>query len=253
MKRVSVIIPALNESDTIAAVIDAIANDNPGEILVIDADSVDRTALIAAQHGATVLNWREILAEEPWPGKGESLWRGVAAANGEIIVFIDADLKNPQPGMVKALAQPLLEDSSLHMVRATYRRTFRGQPTGGGRVTELTARPLLKLLYPELSHITQPLGGEYALRRTTATLVPFVAGYGVEVGLLLDIAQRFGPESIVEVDLGVRSHRNKTLAELAPMAEIVARTILSRTLSNQNPPPERAPLADKIDGSASRG
>lgn len=247
MKQVSVVVPALNESETIGGVIDAIAADNPGEILVIDADSTDATALIAAHHGATVLNWREILSEEPWPGKGESLWRGVAAARGEIIVFIDADLTDPQPGMVKALTQPLAEDSSLHMVRATYRRTFRGQPTGGGRVTELTARPLLKLLCPQLSHITQPLGGEYAIRRTSAVQVPFVAGYGVEVGLLLDIARRFGPESIVEVDLGVRSHRNKPLAELVPMAEVVAQTILSRTIDDQNPPPERAALADKIN------
>lgn len=246
MKRVSVIIPALNESETIAGVIEAIKPDHPGEILVIDADSQDHTATIAAEHGARVLNWREILPEEPWPGKGESLWRGVAAARGEVIVFIDADLKDPQPGMVEKLARPLLADSSLHLVRATYRRTLHGQPSGGGRVTELSARPLLKLLRPELAHITQPLGGEYALRRSTATQVPFVAGYGVEVGLLLDIAEAFGPESIVEVDLGVRSHRNKPLAELVPMAEIVAHTILSRTLDKQNPPPERPPLAARI-------
>lgn len=226
--RVSVVIPALNEEATVAGVVAAVRADSPAEILVIDADSTDRTAAEAAAAGATVLNWRDILPGIPTrPGKGESLWRGVAAATGEIVVFVDADLRRPAPGMVRALSAPFA-DPGIHLVKADYRRTFEGRPTGGGRVTELTARPLIRALFPELGHIRQPLAGEYALRRATALEIPFAAGYGVEAGLLIDVARLHGPASVTQVDLGERRHRNRPLAELAPMADIVAATLLER-------------------------
>lgn len=241
---VSVIIPALNEEVTVAHVVRACLADGPDEVLVIDADSEDATAAEAAAAGATVRNWRDILEETPRPGKGESLWRGVAAATSDIVVFVDADLESAAPGMVTALTEPFV-DPHVQLVKARYRRSFQGRPTGGGRVTELTAKPLLRQFFPELGHIDQPLGGEYALRRDTARQLPFVDGYGVEAGLLIDVAQRHGAHAIAEVDLGTRTHRNRPLVELAPMAEVVAGTILSRA-GVIGPVAQRPPLMGRI-------
>lgn len=241
---VSVIIPALNEEATVAHVVRACLADGPDEVLVIDADSEDATAAEAAAAGATVRNWRDILEETPRPGKGESLWRGVAAATSDIVVFVDADLESAAPGMVTALTEPFV-DPHVQLVKARYRRSFQGRPTGGGRVTELTAKPLLRQFFPELGHIDQPLGGEYALRRDTARQLPFVDGYGVEAGLLIDVAQRHGAHAIAEVDLGTRTHRNRPLVELAPMAEVVAGTILSRA-GVIGPVAQRPPLMGRI-------
>ena len=220
--NVSVIIPALNEEHTVADVVRACLADDPLEVLVIDADSTDATAARAAAAGADVRNWRDILSEEPRPGKGESLWRGVAAAKGDVVVFVDADLESAAPGMITALAAPFV-DPAVDMVKARYQRSLNGQPTGGGRVTELTAKPLIKQFFPELAHIDQPLGGEYALRRDTALELPFVEGYGVEAGLLVDVGRQ---GTVVQVDLGTRVHRNRPLRELAPMAEVVALSLI---------------------------
>lgn len=241
---VSVVIPALNEERTVAHVVRACLADEPLEVIVIDADSSDETAARAAAAGARVCNWREVLDEEPQPGKGESLWRGVAAAQGEAVVFIDADLESARPGMVTALSEPFV-DPHVQMVKARYARSLNGQPTGGGRVTELSAKPLLRMFFPEFAHIDQPLGGEYAIRREAALDLPFVAGYGVEAGLLIDVAKRYGPHAIAEVDLGTRAHRNRPLEELAPMADVVARTILSRA-GVVGPVAQRPPLLGKI-------
>lgn len=224
----SVVIPALNEEHTVARVVRHALADNPLEVLVIDADSTDRTAIAARDAGARVVNWRDVLPEvPPSSGKGESLWRGVAAARGDIVVFCDADLTTTAPGMTSALALPF-HDPAVHLVKASYRRTFRGLPDEGGRVTELTAKPLLELFYPELADVTQPLGGEYAIRRDIARKLPFVGGYGVEVALLIDVAQRWGSTAVRQVDLGTRSHRNRPLVDLRPMARVVAATVLQR-------------------------
>ena len=239
--NVSVIIPALNEEHTVADVVRACLADDPLEVLVIDADSTDATAARAAAAGADVRNWRDILSEDPRPGKGESLWRGVAAAKGDVVVFVDADLESAAPGMITALAAPFV-DPAVDMVKARYQRSLNGQPTGGGRVTELTAKPLIKQFFPELAHIDQPLGGEYALRRDTALELPFVEGYGVEAGLLVDVGRQ---GTVVQVDLGTRVHRNRPLRELAPMAEVVARTLLARA-GFIAPVAQRPPLKGKI-------
>lgn len=226
--RVSVVIPALNEEATIAHVIRACLADNPLEVLVIDADSTDSTAAEATVAGARVINWREVLPDIPVrPGKGESLWRGVHAAQGDIVVFVDADLESAAPGLVAALAEPFT-DASVHLVKPVYRRTFGAEPNGGGRVTELTAKPLLSMFFPQLSHIYQPLGGEYAIRRSIARQLPFVDGYGVEAGLMIDMANFFGADSIAQVHLPPRVHRNRPLHQLAPMAKVVAETIVDR-------------------------
>ncbi|AZA11158.1 glucosyl-3-phosphoglycerate synthase [Corynebacterium gerontici] len=222
---ISVVIPALNEEATVAHVVQ-VARRHADEVLVIDADSRDATAQVASDAGATVLNWRDIMTTPPLPGKGESLWRGVHAAQGEVVVFLDADLQRINPDIVELLAAPF-EDPSIHLVKAAYERPMT-DGSEGGRVTHLTARPLLQLLFPELAHIRQPLGGEYAIRRSTAEQVPFVAGYGVEVGLLIDVARRYGPRALLEVEAGVRTHRNRPLHELSSMAQEVAATILQR-------------------------
>lgn len=248
---ISVVIPALNEEATVGQVVRAVLADQPLEVLVIDADSADNTAAEASAAGATVLNWREILPDiTPLPGKGESLWRGVAAARGDVVVFIDADLLSAAPGMVDALAAPFA-DPAVHLVKADYRRTIDAHPTGGGRVTELTAKPLLHLLFPELAHIHQPLAGEYAIRRSTAFGVPFVSGYGVEAGLLIDVARAHGAAGVTQVRLGPREHRNRPLAQLAPMARTVAATILARAGIGDDSVAalvrERPALSDTID------
>lgn len=225
---VSVVIPALNEEPTIVRVVRACLADNPLEVLVIDADSTDATAAEATRAGARVINWRDVFSDVPVrPGKGESLWRGVHASSGDIVVFVDADLESAAPGLVQALAAPFA-DEAVNLVKPVYSRTFGDQPTGGGRVTELTAKPLLEMFFPELSAIAQPLGGEYAIRRSIARQLPFVDGYGVEAGLMIDIAHFYGAGSISQVKLPPRVHRNRPLHQLAPMARVVAETIIDR-------------------------
>lgn len=226
--RVSVVIPALNEELTVGRVVEACRASGAAEVLVIDSDSTDRTAAVAAAAGARVINWRDAAPGiEPRPGKGEALWRGVRAASGEAVVFVDADVTSLQPWWVDRLAEPLV-DPSVHLVKASYARGYGGAPTGGGRVTELTAKPLLRALFPELAGVGQPLAGEYALRRSTALRLPFVAGYGVEAGLLVDVSRAHGPAAVAQVTLGTREHRNRPLDQLAPMADVVARTLLAR-------------------------
>ncbi|WJY97293.1 Glucosyl-3-phosphoglycerate synthase [Corynebacterium fournieri] len=216
------VIPALNEQDTVAGVVEKCRASVAEEVLVIDPDSTDRTAQRAAGAGATVVPWREVDPRAPWQGKGEALWRGVKAAAGDVVVFIDADVTSLEPWWVDALAAPF-DDAAIHLVKADYERT-----RAGGRVTELTAKPLLRALFPELAHIRQPLAGEYAIRRSTALRLPFVAGYGVEAGLLIDVARAHSPAAIAEARLSPRTHRNRPLTQLGPMADVVAATILSR-------------------------
>lgn len=227
---VSVVIPALNEQDTVAGVVAAALASCADEVIVVDSDSTDETAHRARQAGATVLNWRDIAPEIPVrPGKGEALWRGVRAAQGEIIVFLDADVTTIEPPWVDALVAPF-RDPAVHLVKGAYRRPLGADDTGGGRVTELTAKPLLRLLFPDLPELDQPLAGEYAIRRSTALRMPFVTGYGVEAGLLIDVSRA---HTVTQVQLGVKEHRNRPLAELAVMAETVAQTILARAGTGQ--------------------
>ena len=218
---VSVVIPALNEEATVAHVAQACLASCADEVLVIDSDSTDNTAAEAARVGARVVGWRGVDKQKPWPGKGEALWRGVKAARGDVVVFVDADVTNVEPWWVDTLAAPFA-DPAIHLVNATYERLG-----AGGRVTELTAKPLLRTYFPQLASLDQPLAGEYAIRRETALQVPFVAGYGVEVGLLIDVYATH-PNAITQVNLGKRTHRNRPLSELGPMADVVTRTVLSR-------------------------
>ncbi|HYB35450.1 MAG TPA: glucosyl-3-phosphoglycerate synthase [Mycobacterium sp.] len=235
-RTISVVLPALNEEDTIGAVIDSISPLVGGlvdELIVLDSGSTDDTEIRAIAAGTRVVSREQALPEvTPRPGKGEALWRSLAATSGDIVVFVDSDLINPHPMFVPWLVGPLLTSDGIHLVKSFYRRPLNVSgnegATGGGRVTELVARPLLAALRPELGCVLQPLGGEYAATRELLTLVPFAPGYGVEIGLLVDTYDRLGLDAIAQVNLGVRAHRNRPLTELGAMSRQVIATLLSR-------------------------
>ncbi|WP_084505480.1 glucosyl-3-phosphoglycerate synthase [Nocardia harenae] len=235
-RTVSVVLPALNEEETVA---DVVASIRPllgtlvDELVVLDSGSTDATAARARAAGARVVSREQAVPElEPVPGKGEVLWRSLAATGGDLVAFVDSDLIDPDPSFVPRLLGPLLTVPDLHLVKAYYRRPLRQgatvDATGGGRVTELVARPLLAALRPGLGPVLQPLGGEYAGTRELLTSVPFAPGYGVEIGLLLDTYDRLGLHAIGQVNLGVRTHRNRPLSELGVMARQIVGTVLGR-------------------------
>jgi glucosyl-3-phosphoglycerate synthase len=176
------------------------------------------------------------------------MWKGLAAAEGDLVVYCDADVRNFGPRFVVGLLAPLLLHDDVGFVKAFYDRPLEGQPGEGGRVTELVARPLLSLLFPDLTTIVQPLAGECAARREVLEQVPFVEGYGVDIGLVIDVARRFGLNSIAQVDLGVRHHRNRPLEELAPQATAIIQTVLARAgvpVPSREDIGERGPLAEE--------
>jgi glucosyl-3-phosphoglycerate synthase len=235
-KQISVVLPALNEAATVGGVVASVlplVGTIVDELVVLDSGSTDDTAAAAAAAGATVVQRTDVLGElEPLPGKGEVLWRSLAATTGDVIAFLDSDLIDPDPGFVTALLGPLLTERRVQLVKGFYRRPLRMESeevgTGGGRVTELLARPLLAALRPELSGVVQPLGGEYAARREFLESVSFAVGYGVEIGLLLDAHAAYGLDGLAQVNLGVRKHRNRSLLQLGVMARQILGTALQR-------------------------
>ncbi|TQM81089.1 glucosyl-3-phosphoglycerate synthase [Saccharothrix saharensis] len=231
-RTVSVVLPALDEEATVGGVVAVVRPLLGGlvdELVVMDSGSTDATAARAEEAGARVVRRTDVLPDlAPRPGKGEVLWRSLAATTGDLVVFLDSDLVDPDPDFVPALLGPLLTRAGVHLVKGFYRRPLRLESTGGGRVTELAARPLLNALRPELAGVVQPLGGEYAGTRAFLESVPFAPGYGVEIGLLLDAHARYGLDGIAQVNLGVRKHRNRDLHQLGPMAAQIAVTALRR-------------------------
>ncbi len=238
-RRVSVVLPALNEQATVGAIVAAIVpltlGDAPlvDELVVVDSGSTDATAERARAAGARVVHRDSVLPALPAvPGKGEVLWRSLAATTGDVLVFLDSDLVDFDPGFVPALLGPLLVEDGPALVKGFYRRPLRLESaehdTGGGRVTELMVRPLLAALRPELSGIVQPLGGEYAATRELLESVPFASGYGVEIGLLLDTHTSLGLDALAQVNLGVRKHRNRSLLQLGVMARQILAAALHR-------------------------
>jgi glucosyl-3-phosphoglycerate synthase len=203
------------------------------ELLVVDSDSTDATAAVARAAGADVVATADVLpAHGSRPGKGEALWKSLAATSGDLVVFLDADLLGDVAHYVPGLLRPLLADPQVVYVKGCYTRPLELQgvvhPAGGGRVTELTARPLLNALWPELAGVVQPLGGEYAGRRSALEQVPFVAGYGVEIGLLIDLLELAGLSGLAQVDLGVRRHSSQGDEALGVMAGQVISAVLAR-------------------------
>lgn len=234
---VSVCLPARDEAATVGhmvltlrrQLVDAVGLVD--EIVVVDDHSSDRTAQVAAEAGARV-----VAAEDVHPGivgghgKGEALWRSLYAATGDLIVWCDADITDFGARFVVGLVGPLLLRPDIAFVKGFYERPGDdGNAAGGGRVTELMARPSLAALFPHLASIRQPLSGEYAGWRSLLERLPFVRGYGVDLGLLIDVAAIAGAERIAECDLGTRRHRHRDLDELGPQALAVLLTALARS------------------------
>jgi glucosyl-3-phosphoglycerate synthase len=236
---VSVVIPARNEERTVGEVVEVLAGrlrDRVGlidELLVVDADSQDTTGRVARAAGARVVRQSEVLpASGTALGKGEALWKGLAATSGELVAFVDADIVDIGPRFVVGLLGPLLTEPQVRFVKAAYDRPLHldGQvrPTGGGRVTELLARPLIAAFWPELAWLAQPLSGEYAGRRELLESLPFVRGYGVELAMLVDILEREGVDVIAQVDLGRRIHVHQSLDALGRMSAEILHVALDR-------------------------
>jgi glucosyl-3-phosphoglycerate synthase len=229
----TVIIPALDEEPTVAGVVRAvqplIAAGVVDEVLVVDGGSSDRTVAEARAAGARVEQVRELLPScGTRTGKGESLWKAIADTAGELLVFLDADVVDASPQWVCGLLWPLLAEPDVAFVKACYDRPLNGAPTGGGRVTELAARPMLDLLWPALAGVVQPLSGEFAGTRALLESLPFAGGYAVEIGLLLDAYAAVGLDGLAQVDLGVRRHRNRDTLDLGRMAATVLAEALTR-------------------------
>ncbi len=237
--RISLCLPALNEERTIGKEILLLRTElmirHPllDEIVVMDSGSTDRTREVAAEYGARVFLAEEILpAMGSRRGKGENLWKALYQCDGDILVFVDADIRNVRPQFAYGLVGPLLENPEIQYVKAFYDRPLeleRGVRTsGGGRVTELVVRPMFSLWVPELTALIQPLSGEYAGRRTLLEQLPFPVGYGVEVAHLLDIYHRVGLEAMAQVDLDQRVHRNQPLDALGRMAFGILQVLFDR-------------------------
>jgi len=236
---ISLGLPALNEEKTIGKIIRTMRGKFMehypllDEIVVIDSNSTDRTVEIATGLGVPVVKHPEMLKQyEAWVGKGEALWNSLYLLRGDLIAWIDTDIVNIHPRFVYGILGPLIREPRLKYVKGFYQRPLRVgaklEARGGGRVTELVARPLLNLFYPELSGLVQPLAGEYAGRRDALESVPFFAGYGVETGLLIDILAKYGLNAIGQVDLEERVHRNQSLLALSKMAFEIIQVVMLR-------------------------
>ncbi|MFF4834850.1 glucosyl-3-phosphoglycerate synthase [Streptomyces sp. NPDC001315] len=248
-QSVSVVLPALNEEETVGDIVAVIRHDLMqqvplvDEIVVVDSGSTDRTSEVAAAAGARVVHRDDILPRIPAvPGKGEVLWRSLLVTGGDIVCFIDADLREFSSDFVSGIVGPLLTDPDVDLVKGMYDRPLgtesdslasgtelnslaSGKTAGqGGRVTELMARPLLNMHWPQLAGFVQPLGGEYAARRSLLEQLPFPVGYGVELGMLVDSLHLVGLDALAQVDVGVRKHRHQDGQALGRMAAAIYRT-----------------------------
>ncbi|MEV1020443.1 glucosyl-3-phosphoglycerate synthase [Streptomyces sp. NPDC050264] len=231
-QKVSVVLPALDEQETVGAIVTAIRRELMteavplvDELVVVDSGSTDRTSEVAAAAGARVVHRDTILPRIPArPGKGEVLWRSLFVTSGDIVCFVDADLKEFSADFVTGIVGPLLTEPDVDFVKAMYDRPLDGAAGQGGRVTELMARPVLNLHWPQLAGFVQPLGGEYAARRSLLERLPFPVGYGVELGLLVDALHTVGLDALAQVDVGVRKHRHQDGQALGRMATAIYRT-----------------------------
>ncbi|MDQ2622975.1 MAG: glucosyl-3-phosphoglycerate synthase [Actinomycetota bacterium] len=224
---VSVVVPTRNTAGTIAGTVAELRIlaelGLVGQILVVDADSPDGTAATARDAGAEVISENDLMAGTgPVLGKGDAMWRSLEAVDGEIVVFIDGDIADFGRHYVTGLIGPLCREPEKQFVKGSYRRPFRQQtseqPAGGGRVTELTARPLLAKLVPELVMFEQPLAGEVAARRPLLESIPFYTGYGVEIAMLIEVWDRVGLDGMAQVNLGTKRNAHQPLADLGGMA-----------------------------------
>ncbi len=235
---VTLIFPARNVAGTIGTILTAVEalrvrTGLPDQVIVVDADSPDGTADIARACGAEVYSENELMpGYGPGQGKGDAMWRALSVARGDIVMFADADTTDFKEHFIYGTLGPMLADPSIAFIKAAYRRPFKqGEEKiadGGGRVTELMAKPLLNLFHPELAGFAQPLAGEFAARRDLLANIPFFTGYGVEIGMLIDVYDQIGLAGMAQVELGTRQNRHQSLANLGRMSSVVLRTVAAR-------------------------
>lgn len=248
---VTAVLPAREVADTIGQIVETLRDLDPliDQIVVVDADSRDGTAAVAARAGAEVHQEAELLPEFGRVlGKGDAMWRALRVVRGELVVYLDSDTRDFSPHFAVGMLGPLLCEPELRFVKGFFRRPYLRAdgtqlPADGGRVTELTARPLLSACFPELAGFVQPLAGEVALRRGLLESLPFATGYAVETAMLLHARDALGgTDGMAQVDLDVRLNRHQPLRELGPMAYAVLRVVLERLraegrLLDDHPPP----------------
>jgi glucosyl-3-phosphoglycerate synthase len=236
-ETVTVCIPTRETAATIEPIVRAVAGLREAglvdQLLVVDADSVDGAAAIARAAGAEAVAEADLLPDfGPVLGKGDAMWRALSAAEGEIVVYLDGDVWDFGPHYVTGLLGPLIQSAEVELVKAFYRRPLTIDSVeiedDGGRVTELTAKPLLELLAPELAAFRQPLAGECAARRSLLEAIPYATGYGVEIAMLVDVWRRIGLDRMAQVDLGSKRNSHQTLAALGGMAREVVEALLRR-------------------------
>jgi glucosyl-3-phosphoglycerate synthase len=238
--EVSVVLPCREVAATIGAIAEEIHALNEAaplvdQLIAVDAHSPDGTADVAERHGVTVYQEDELLPEfGPAAGKGDAMWRSLSVATGDVVMFLDADTTNFERHFVYGMLGPILTEPGVRFAKATYHRPLLG-PGGAvlddaGRVTELTAKPLLRIFFPELSGFGQPLAGELVAHRDLLTEIHFLTGYAVETGMLIDVLRAAGLDAMAQVGLGVRHNRSKALHELGSMSYSVARTVVERAL-----------------------
>jgi glucosyl-3-phosphoglycerate synthase len=240
--KISLCLPTLNEEKTIAKEIIIMNSELMtrypllDEIVVVDSGSTDQTRRIAREYGADVYLATDILPDlEPFKGKGENLWKALYITKGDIIIYLDADIKNIHHRFAYGLLGPLLLKDNIKFVKAFYDRPIsigkkKMRPTGGGRVTELVIRPLFSLFFPELTQLIQPLSGEYAGFREVFETIPFPIGYGVETSMNLDIYEKWGLDVMAQVDLDRRIHRNQDTKALGRMSFVILKTFINRKM-----------------------
>ncbi|MGD9057810.1 MAG: glucosyl-3-phosphoglycerate synthase [Desulfobacterales bacterium] len=240
--KISLCLPTLNEEKTIAKEIIIMKSELMtrypllDEIVVVDSGSSDQTREIARSYGADVYQATDILPQlEKFKGKGENLWKALYITKGDIIIYLDADIKNIHHRFAYGLLGPLLLFDDIKFVKAFYDRPIsigkkKMRPTGGGRVTELVIRPLFSLFFPELTQLIQPLSGEYAGFREVFERIPFPIGYGVETSMNMDIYEKWGLDVMAQVDLDRRIHRNQDTKALGRMAFVILKTFINRKI-----------------------
>ncbi len=238
---VSAVLPCRNVAETVGAIIDEIHAVNEraaghllvDQILVVDADSADGTADVAASRGAEVYSENELLSHYGGAhGKGDAMWRSLSVARGDLVMYVDADTRVFKPQLVYGVLGPILYVPEVRFVKAAYRRPFKSYETvevdGGGRVTELSAKPLFNLFYPELSGFVQPLAGEFVADKELFCSIPFLTGYAVETGIMVDVLKQVGLGAMAQVDLGTRQNRHQPLRDLSRMSYAVLRAVARR-------------------------
>ena len=248
LSAVSVVVPARECADTIGPIVRAI---DAGQVIVLDAASRDGTAQVAADAGADVVQEAELMPGfGPVLGKGDAMWRSLSVVRGDVVVFVDGDTAGFDAHYVTGLAGPLLGDPEIQFAKGAYTRPFTAGSEvvegGGGRVTELMARPLLRAFYPELAELVQPLAGELAGRRELFESIPWSTGYAAEISLDIDIYQRVGIDAIAQVDIGERRQPHQPLKSLSAMASTILAAVSARLVEEGRMEEDAAPPADFV-------